>query len=44
MYCLVAVYKGRVSVILTGLSYKDAYTMRNKYGYYPRRSIEIRKD
>ena len=43
MYSLIAVYKGRVSVILTGLSYKDAYVMRSKYGYYPHRSIEIRK-
>ena len=43
MYSLVAVYKGRVSIILTGLSFDQAYIMRSKYGYYPHRSIELRK-
>lgn len=43
MYALVAVYKGRVSVLVTGLSFKQAYVMRSKYSHYPHRSIEIRR-
>lgn len=43
MYSLVAVYKGRASVILTGLSFDQAYVMRSKYSQYPHRSIEIRR-